>query len=348
MLKGCVSLSEKKYYYTSGHTAQGLKDFSESNLVNIENVFLLKHPSEAVKSSLIKRLANHYENTCDVEIIESVYGNEFLAGVIIREKSLAVISQPANSDNVSEVDLKSDTDLGGFKELLEKKNALTNTAYETFATGLKVHDELEKIYIDEMDFAKADQITEKYINKVLGSSSGEDEGHIYHRLFGTNTKDGVVNVVPELIKSVSKTYYIKGRAGTGKSTFMKKIADACADQGFNVELYHCSFDSNSADMVLVRELDFCIFDSTDPHEFFPEREGDEIIDLYKELVTPGTDEKFAVDIDKINTAYKSYMNKGIEHLKEAGLYQSQLEEKLKNADQTDINKLTDHILSQIK
>lgn len=332
----------------SGHTAQGLKDFSESNLVNIDNVFILNHASEILKTEIIKQIANHYENTCGIEIIESVHGNEFIDGVVIRDKSLAVISQPVKSDNVSEVDLKDDTDSDEFKESLEKKNALTNTAYETFQTGLKVHDELEGIYINEMDFAKADQIADTYIKKMVGSSFGTKEGHIYHRLFGTNTKDGVVNVVPELIGSVSKAYFVKGRAGTGKSTFMKKIANACEGRGFEVELYHCSFDSNSIDMVLVRELDFCIFDSTDPHEFFPERENDEVIDLYEELVIPGTDEKFANDIDKINAEYKSYMKKGIEHLKAAGIYQSQLEEKLKKAEQTDINEITEHILNQIK
>lgn len=333
----------------SGHTAQGFKDLSESNLVNIDNIFILKHPSEALKTEVIKQIVNHYVNTCDVEIIESVNGNQFLDGVVIRDKSLAVISQPIKSGNVSEIDLKSDTDLDEFKELFTKKKSLEDEAYEAFATGLKVHDNLEKIYIDEMDFAKADQVANEFINKVVESPSGTEEGgHIYHRLFGTNTKDGIVNVVPELIESVSKAYFIKGRAGTGKSTFMKKLADSCKEQGYKTEMYHCSFDSNSIDMVLVRELDFCIFDATDPHEFFPERENDEIIDLYDELVTHGTDEKFATDIDRINAAYKSYMKKGIEHLKMAGIYQSKMEEKLRSAEQTDINDITDHILNQIK
>ena len=43
-------------------------------------------------------------------------------------------------------------------------------------------------------------------------------------------------------------------------------------------------------MVIVRELGFAIFDSTAPHEYFPSREGDEIIDMYALIVTPGTDE----------------------------------------------------------
>ncbi|ASN04704.1 hypothetical protein [Virgibacillus necropolis] len=342
-------MSERKYYM-SGHTAQGLKSFSESNLQDIENVFTLNHPSTSLKTEIFKQIISDFDDTCDIETIKSIHGNEFIDGVIIRDKSLAVISeQLSKSEDISEVDLKNNTDLDELEEQFAKQQSLTNAAYEDFVTGLKVHDDLEEIYINEMDFTKADEVTAGFIGKLVTSTSKSGgEGYIYHRLFGTNTKDGVVNVVSELIESVSKTYFIKGRAGTGKSTFMKKIANACTDQGFDVEMYHCSFDSNSIDMVLVRELDFCIFDSTDPHEFFPERENDEIIDLYEELVTPGTDEKYATEIDKLNNEYKSYMKKGIEHLKEAGFYQSQLEEKFKSVDEADVNEVIDYIFNQIK
>lgn len=341
-------MSGKRSFYAWGHTAQGLISFAESNLVNIDNVFVLNHPSETLKTAAIKKIINHYENTCDIELIESVYGNEYLDGVIIRDKSLAVVSQPVAAGNISVIDFK-DIKLDDYEELFAKKSSLTTIAHETFATGLKIHDKLEKIYIDEMDFAKADKVADAFINRVVSSSSNtEQEGFIYHRLFGTNTKDGVVNVVPELIGSVSKAYFIKGRAGTGKSTFMKKIANTCKEKGYKTELYHCSFDSNSIDMVLVGELDFCIFDSTDPHEFFPVRENDEIIDLYEELVTAGTDEKFATDINKINAEYKSYMKKGIKHLQEASLYQNKLEKEFNSTTTTDINEVTAYILNRVK
>ncbi|ASK62706.1 hypothetical protein CFK37_11410 [Virgibacillus phasianinus] len=340
-------MSGKNYYYLSGNTAQGLISFSESNLAGLTNVFFLNHPSESLKTELISKVIKHYEGSFDLEIIKSVNGHEFLDGVVIRDKSLAVISQPVKSENITEIDLRNGTDVDECKDLHEKKISLTNAAYQAFDAGLHVHDELEKIYINEMDFAMANQVANDFISKVLPSIV-EREGHIYHRLFGTNTKDGVVNVVPELINSVSKAYFIKGRAGTGKSTFMKKLANACKDNGYKVELYHCSFDSNSIDMVLVRELDFCIFDSTDPHEFFPERVGDEIVDLYEKLVTPGTDEKFSTEINELNNRYKSYMQKGIAHLQEAGLYHSKLEENYKSVNQTDINEITDYMYNQIK
>ncbi|MFZ3576886.1 hypothetical protein [Virgibacillus sp. DJP39] len=339
---------EKLHFYTWGHTAQGLKSFTESNLLNIDKLFVLKHPSETVKTAVIKKVIGDYEDTSKIEVIRGINGNEYLDGVIIPDQSLAVLARPVKLDRASVIEIKSSVDSTEIDELFDRKNLITTKAYEDFATGLKVHDELEEIYIKEMNFDKADQLATEFINKLLSYRPiPEENGYIYHRLFGTNTKNGIVNVVPKLISNVTKTFFIKGRAGTGKSTFMKKIANACSQHGFDVELYHCSFDSGSIDMVLVRDLDFCIFDSTDPHEFFPSREGDEVIDLYKELVTSGTDEKFKIEIDELNDRYKSYMRKGNERLKEAGLYQTLVEEKCKQYDSNnlDINKVVESIES---
>ena len=68
-------------------------------------------------------------------------------------------------------------------------------------------------------------------------------------------------------------YGIIGANGAGKSTFLKKLAVAGLSAGFDVEIYHCSLDPKSLDMIIVRELSLCVFDSTAPHEFFPERNG---------------------------------------------------------------------------
>src|SRR5699024_7361779 len=93
---------------------------------------------------------------------------------------------------------------------------------------------------------------------------------VHERLFGTNTPDGKVNHVSALIAPFQNVYYVKGRAGTGKSVFMKEILNACKSYGYDIEMYRCSFDPSSVDMIIVRDLDFCVFDSTPPHEFFPD------------------------------------------------------------------------------
>lgn len=335
------------YYYVHGHTASGMQDFLQSNIMNIDNVLVLNHPSLKVKTAVIRQIINLYEDRSNLEIIKSPHGDDYLDGVIARnpnEPSVAVITESEfESDHMVKVNLEQFFKVKSIDlKILDEENLSVESAYDNFSTGLNIHDKLEKLYIDQMDFVRADQLAEDLIEKLLGSQPKlERKGHVYHRLFGTNTSDGVVNVVPSLLEDISNCYFIKGRAGTGKSTFMKKIANACTEHGLDIELYHCSFDPSGIDMVIARDLDFCIFDSTDPHEFFPKKNSDHIIDLYKETVAAGTDEKFADEINELNSNYKSYMKKGIGNLKEAGFYRDQMENKYELPDEKELEKVVD-------
>src|SRR5699024_3461618 len=272
--------------------------------------------SAALKTTVIKQLANLCKYD-DLEILQSSLGGDYLDGIIIRNKSLAFLDEKIATSRTETFNLVESFPVE--EQELSEVNRLTQQAYDCFAEGLKIHDDLEDIYINQMDLDHADAFSEQFIDDLLNNIQKKNRtAHTYTRLFGTNTADGVVNVVPQLITEIKNVYYIKGRAGTGKSVFMKKVAAACADHGFDVELYYCSFDPNSVDMVLVRDMDFCIFDSTDPHEFFPQKDSDIIVDLYDEFVAAGTDEKFAAEINDVHMRYKSCMKQGIHYLKEAG------------------------------
>nr|WP_010094177.1 hypothetical protein [Ornithinibacillus scapharcae] len=344
----------KKGYYVSGNTAEGFVNFLSTNTSNFHHHIILKHPSYKVKTTVIQEIINQTEAKNDLEILYSSIGKEFLDGVIIRDKKIAVIDERIASAELCgafEINLTlfSADSVAHNNFSLEEEQIETymQHAYENFATGLKIHDDLEAIYIKEMNFDKADDLAEEFVQKILSEVSKQERNpNVVHRLFGTNTRDGVVNVVPDILSQVSKKYFIKGRAGTGKSTFMKKIMAACNEYGYDVELYHCSFDPNSIDMVLVRDLDFCIFDSTDPHEFFPNGEGEEVIDMYDLAVNPGTDEKYAEEINELNSRYKSFMKKGVADLKNAGEIISNLEQHFV-INQREIEKITSFIDGKI-
>lgn len=293
--KGSVSLMVKKYYIT-GNTAQGLVDLFSKNLDGINQTLTLDHSSYKMNTAILQSVIQKYKESTPLEIMKSSICSKYLEGVILRENGIAIIID------------------------IENRFSFTNLAYDHFAEGLRIHDELEQIYIQEMDFKKADQAAENLLEKLLKNTPKEDRrAHTFHRFFGTNTMEGIVNEIPQLIEKLDRVYHIKGRAGTGKSTFMKKIANASLKHGLDVELYHCSFDSNSIDMVLVPKLNICLFDSTDPHAFEPkDTRREEVIDLYEIAVTPGTDEKYQEKISQLTQDYKSFMKKGLQVIKQEG------------------------------
>ncbi len=192
-------------------------------------------------------------------------------------------------------------------------------AYAGFAEALRIHDEWEAIYIAKMNYQAADELTQEYIQLLYSDRKFEKASRVDHRFLGAATPKGAVDFVPNLTAGL-KRYLVKGRAGSGKSTLLKKIAAEGIKRGFDVEIYHCGFDPNSLDMIIVRELGFAIFDSTAPHEYYPDRATDEIVDMYSRCIQPGTDEEHSEAIAGIKERYSSTMKQSTQHLTDAKVF----------------------------
>ena len=92
---------------------------------------------------------------------------------------------------------------------------------------------------------------------------------------GANTPKGFVSLFDELYNpyKTSGAYIIKGGPGTGKSTFMKKIADELEKRGVSVERVHCASDPKSLDGIIAPDIDFSVADGTSPHVIEPRFPG---------------------------------------------------------------------------
>ncbi|MFA9397621.1 MAG: PRK06851 family protein [Clostridiaceae bacterium] len=340
-------------YYASGNTAKGFYNLFENNLVDLNNLFILEGGLSTGKSILMKIIGSQWiDKGNDIEYLHCLTDNDLIDGVINIDLKIGIVDstathiiEPTAPGAIREyVNLSVAWDSSKLKPytnaILDLETKISNcykTAYEYFGKALKIHDEWEKIYIENMNFEKADRLTEEVIYLLLKDNRLEKHSKVKHRFLGAATPKGPVDFVENLTSTVSKRYFIKGRPGTGKSTFLKKLQKISQDRGYDVEVYHCGFDPNSLDMIILRELDVCIFDSTAPHEHFPSRENDEIIDLYKELITPGTDEKYKNEIYDISMRYKIAVSKGTLYLKQAKELHDQLEKLYGNA--TDFNKI---------
>lgn len=97
---------------------------------------------------------------------------------------------------------------------------------------------------------------------------------------GASTPDGFYTPIGELLSDTSVNIYIlKGTAGSGKSTLMKKISGAFSE--CDRDIYRCSADPDSLDAVYIKEKKALIMDGTSPHCTDPRypKAVDSIIDL---------------------------------------------------------------------
>ncbi|MED3561047.1 PRK06851 family protein [Bacillus xiapuensis] len=331
-----------KNYFAGGNTARGFHSLYDSNLKGLDRLFILKGGPGTGKSSLMKKIGNEWlEKGCNVEFLHCSSDNNSIDGVIIPALKVGIVDgtaphviEPQAPGAVEEyINLGEAWNSQKLRFHKNKIQRLTKqisesfqTAYATFKQALEIHDEWEKIYIGSMDFKKADQLTNKLIENFFGKMKLNKKADIRHRFLGAATPMGAVDFVPNLTEEITKRYFIKGRPGSGKSTMLKKLAAAAEERGVDAEVYHCGFDPNSLDMVILRELGIAIFDSTAPHEYFPNRDGDEIIDMYELLIEPGTDEIYADFISDISGKYKAKMTEATSYLAKAKDLHDELEE----------------------
>lgn len=95
-----------------------------------------------------------------------------------------------------------------------------------------------------------------------------------------NSGDGFKSFYGEIFGGAERRYLIKGGPGTGKSTLMRRLAEAARKNAHSVEYYRCSSDPSSLDGLIIAGR-VAIIDATSPHCVEPELAGarDEMIDL---------------------------------------------------------------------
>ncbi len=97
-----------------------------------------------------------------------------------------------------------------------------------------------------------------------------------------NTVGGFVSYYNDIFGKCERIYVIKGGSGTGKSRFMREVADY-ASKSFRdagVEFFYCSFDPDSLDGIII-DRRIALIDGTAPHVYEPTLPGarEDLVDL---------------------------------------------------------------------
>lgn len=99
----------------------------------------------------------------------------------------------------------------------------------------------------------------------------------------SNSGCGFRNYYNDVFGGADRIIVVKGGPGTGKSRFIRNVAEHAADCGWVAEYYYCSSDPSSLDGVLLRKDGdlSAVIDGTPPHPWEPSLPGvrDTIVNL---------------------------------------------------------------------
>ena len=109
-----------------------------------------------------------------------------------------------------------------------------------------------------------------------------DEGIKGPLFAAANSGEGFISFYSDIFgnENIKRKYIIKGGPGTGKSYFMKKVAEFAKKRSAEIEYYRCSSDPRSLDGIIINKS-IAVIDGTSPHTVDTDLPGarDEIVNL---------------------------------------------------------------------
>ena len=309
------------HFYGQAMNGQGMKNVYKNVMNEADAVYLLKGAHGFKISELLQKLgAYYYDKGFDIEYFQDPLFEDTIEAIFIKAPQRILILQATNPaiepiipgardhvislyDCVDEQKLSSNESLFS---LNESKGSYYNQCFAALSKAIYIHDDWEVETRKNMKWSGLNQQYEELTRTVLGDTLLEKSGQLTHRILGTLTPAGARDTVQSITQHLEKRFFIKGYPGTGKSSMMKKFAKEALSRGYDAQLVWCGLDANSIDMVILPELSFCIFDSTEPHVYFPDetRPGDEIFDIAKYCHPTEVEES---NIKRIVTKYKATM-----------------------------------------
>jgi Cdc6-like AAA superfamily ATPase len=336
--RGVSMLGTARHYFARGNTARGAHFLYASAFQQLTKVYLLDGPPGTGKSTILQQLTDvMIKQGRNLQLFHSPLYPDSLDAIIISDLKVGVADGRLceGLSSLKDVDIVhidfgqavdesqlSDVKLAEIHKLQQLLHHSYSNAYSSFATALRTHDDWEKVYINHMNFAEADHITQHLISSLFEQQLLNKQPTVRHLFFGAATPIGAVDHIQNLTADLDTRIFIKGRPGSGKSTLLKQVAKTAEQQGYDLEIFHCGFDPHSLDMLIIPELSLAIFDSTAPHQYFPNRIGDEILDMYERTIQPGTDEHYATELEPIKKRYSQHMKVAISYLAEAQKHDS--------------------------
>ena len=246
---------------------------------DVKRIFCLKGGPGVGKSSLMKKIAREFaDKGYDVEIFPCSSDPGSLDAVLI--KKLKVVLLDGTSPHVVDPKIPGAIDeivnFGDFWDVDKLENnkmeimqcnknisSCFQRAFKYLKAAEPIFYDLESKNSDAMDFGKLNKFTEEFIEELFKDVENKEELSVARHLFGTAiTPIGHIDYGDSLLQDAKKVYYLDGKIGYGKTTFLKRIYDRAVQKGLKVEVFHYPLIPQKIESIMINDLGIAITTSS--------------------------------------------------------------------------------------
>ena len=323
-----------KHVFPGGNTCLGFYSFYDYILSQDEakKIIVLKGGPGVGKSNFMRKIGEDFlALNYDVEFMHCSSDNNSLDGVVIPKIKVALIDgtaphivDPKNPGCVDEIihlgDFWEESGISKYKnEILETNREIGRTfnrAYKYLKSAKSIYDDNCVILSQAIDYSKVNKKTQELIERVFDGLYINDKiGKIRHLFASAITPEGLRNHIDSIIYNTKNVFILKGDHNTGKSSMLSKIIDCAATKGLNIEAYHCAFNPEKIEHVLIPQLDTIFVTSNEYHNVY-KTNGEEIIDL-NEYVSEIEMKKYTTELSFNKNIFNELLNQAISTISNA-------------------------------
>jgi hypothetical protein len=255
---------------------------------NARHIYVIKGGPGVGKSTFMKKIGKEMVAAgYDIELHCCSSDNNSIDGLVIPALGVALLDgtaphvvDPKNPGAVDEI-----INLGEYwnepmihqnkNEILSCNRQISRhfqAAYFSLKEAKNAMDEMEFYIEPYQDWNKInhDLLT---VEKDLFKTLPRGNGKMRHLFAWGHTPQGRIQFIDSLLQGIKTLYILSGHPGTGKSTFLTKIADRALMLGQSIEAYHSTLEPEKLDLVILPELEAALVVSSEQYHYTPEFDG---------------------------------------------------------------------------
>lgn len=284
-----MSSAHIKKMFPGAVTSQGFYSYYQYMIdQNANHIFVIKGGPGVGKSSFMKKIGQSMlELGYDLEYHCCSSDKGSIDGIVIPKLKIALLDgtaphivDPKNPGAVDEIinlgDYWNEDRLKQSREEIKPCNAKVSDYFQRAYFALKE----AKIALDEwkyytsgyQNWSQINQTTLKIEREIfrIKPKNGGNERHLF--AWG-HTPQGKTEYIDTLIKDTEILYNLIGQPGTGKSTFLSKMAERARTFGLDVEYYHNTLDPQQLDLIIIPEIRIALVINSEPYSYTPNYDG---------------------------------------------------------------------------